>query len=546
MKTYGNKFLNMEKVLLFPVLMIFILNPMEIYYSNITDFNFRITDFIFYMIAFAVLALLLGGAVLSLLPEKVYRFVACFLIAGSMLLYVQNMFLNKKLSNPDGSPMNWSEMKSTTISNTIVCMIIFVIIYVLLLLLIKKFRKINYISNFAFIMAAIQLVAIVSCLIQINNSGRNFDEYHMSGLDQMSVAANENIIVFIADTTAANHFNRLLEEDPSIADGLKDFTFYNNYESGYSGTYPSVLQMVTGYPVSVEYTRLENSANAWNSDRSRSFYDALHANDFVCNYYVQSWLYEFGEAKPMLESLDNIAVAERIINPTLLNTMMIKYSLYRCVPYILKPRFEVIAERYRDTAYYDDEIAYTNIDFYEKLCTEGLQVNESWNRAYILQHIEGMHPPIALSADVTYDENATPDDQLRGVLAIFYEYVEQLKELGVYDNSTIIFTADHGNQREGAIFFLKQANETHDCLQFNNAPIDASDYQATILSFAGADASTFGTTIFDWKEGDERERVRSTISSDDYYFNMWGHTYTGDAMVLENYDDYDLEFIGVK
>lgn len=546
MKTYGNKFLNMAKVLLFPVLMILILNPMEIYYSNITDFNFRLTDFIFYMIAFSVLALLLGGAVLSLLPEKVYQLVTCFLFAGSLLLYVQNMFLNKKLSNPDGSPMNWSEMKSTTINNTIVCVIIFAVIFVLLLLLIKKFRKINYISNFALIMAVIQLVAIVSCMIQINNSGRNFDEYHMSGADQMSVAANENIIVFIADTTAANHFNRLLEEDPSIADGLKDFTFYNNYESGYSGTYPAVLQMVTGYPVSVEYTRLENSANAWNSNRSRSFYDTLHANDFVCNYYVQSWLYEFGEAKPMLGSLDNIAVAERIINPTLLNTMMIKYSLYRCVPYILKPRLEVIAERYRDAAYYDDEIAYTNIDFYEKLCTEGLQVNESWNRAYILQHIEGMHPPIALSADVTYDENATPDDQLRGVLAIFYEYVEQLKELGVYDNSTIIFTADHGNQREGAIFFLKQANETHDSLQFNNAPIDASDYQATILSFAGADASAFGTTIFDWKEGDERERVRSTISSDDYYFNMWGHTYTGDAMVLENYDDYDLEYIGIK
>lgn len=546
MKNYLSKTINFVKLLIFPFLMVFILNPLEVYYSNITDFNFRVYDFMFYLILLGTIAVVCGSLLISLLPTKAYNVMVCLAFSGSLLLYAQNMFLNSKLSNPDGSPMNWNEMKDTITINTIICVIIFIVLLTVLLLLSKKIKNINSFCNASLIFAAIQLVAIISCFIQISTSGRNFDEYHVSGADQLSVAPNNNVIVFIADTTAADHFTNLYNEDPSIADGLKDFTFYNNFESDFSGTYPAVIQMVTGYPISVEYTRLENAANAWESDRSRAFYNKLHANDYTCNIYVESWLYEFGEAQPMLGSIDNATIAKRIVDPKLLTAMMLKYSLYRCAPYILKSKFEVIPVHFRSASYYFDEIAYENILFYEKIRDNHLSINDSWNNAFILQHIEGMHPPISLSPDVTYDENATPDDQLRGTVKIFNEYVDQLKDLGVYDNSTIIFMADHGNQRDGAIFFLKQANETHDAMQTNHAPIDAKDFQATVLSFIGEDYSDFGTSIFDWNESDTRERVRSTISPDDYYFNMWGHTYTGDAMVLENYDDFDLEFIGLK
>ena len=79
----------------------------------------------------------------------------------------------------------------------------------------------------------------------------------------------------------------------------------------------------------------------------------------------------------------------------------------------------------------------------------------------------------------------------------------------MYNSSTIIITADHGSWNDGdpqPIYFIKKCNEIHDKMQINSAPISADDFQATILALINQNYSEYGTSIFDWSEGDQRER----------------------------------------
>jgi len=97
---------------------------------------------------------------------------------------------------------------------------------------------------------------------------------------------------------------------------------------------------------------------------------------------------------------------------------------------------------------------------------------------------------------------------------IAYNLVAQFKELGIYDDSTIIFMSDHGAHRDrvlsngsSPIFIVKQPGESHDSIQFNNAPVSLEDFMGTIAVNAGlSDPGQYGTSVYDFKEGDERVR----------------------------------------
>ena len=89
-------------------------------------------------------------------------------------------------------------------------------------------------------------------------------------------------------------------------------------------------------------------------------------------------------------------------------------------------------------------------------------------------------------------------------------YLDKLKKAGAYDNTVLIIMADHGYQegdvawgRQCPILLIKGFDEKHDVLQRSNAPIAHEDLQqAYVRLLDGAQ----GSEVFDWKEGDVRER----------------------------------------
>lgn len=77
--------------------------------------------------------------------------------------------------------------------------------------------------------------------------------------------------------------------------------------------------------------------------------------------------------------------------------------------------------------------------------------------------------------------------QAEGVVKYFGEFLFMLKEKGIYDRSTIIFTADHGKFNEGVVFpvfALKQPGHTGQ-IETDHRPLWAKDIRNIILNASG-------------------------------------------------------------
>lgn len=82
-----------------------------------------------------------------------------------------------------------------------------------------------------------------------------------------------------------------------------------------------------------------------------------------------------------------------------------------------------------------------------------------------------------------------------------------MKANNIYDDATIIVTADHGDTTNTqAIFLIKNRFAHADTVQYNHAPVAQQDFDSTILKSLDLPYDDYGPSVFDYKESDMRER----------------------------------------
>ena len=513
MTEFITKFKKTLPIVLLPIISYGILGPLEIYFGNQQEFQFQYTDFLGYFVVICVAICLLVSAAIASLPERVGKVISSLVLGFGIASYLQNMFMNIKLSELDGSPMDWEAMRSYTLINWVIWVVIILAVLCVALKLNKYWNTISMAA--AGFLCGVQFVAVVFLLVIAEPFDQEYEIlWDFSGMKQMSVAPNDNIIVFILDSTGNTTFESMLELYPDALDGLHDFTYFSNADCHYYFTYPSVSHMLTGEDLDFEVSSLNWSKKVWSSERALDFWGELHKSDYTCNLYSEDIGYVFRDAKNLEGKFDNVIPLDPVLNKKRLVKLLAKMSVYKYVPYVLKPVFEVVTNEYNYVIDYigDVRVVTKNGDFYQQLTDRKLSMDSDMKNALVIQHIDGMHIPLTL------DENAqtvksglvTAEENMKGLTVILNEYMNQLRDLGVYDNATIIITADHGLWTDGdlqPIFLIKRKLETHKEVQVNAAPISLDDFQATIFDVLGKDYSKYGTSIYDWSEGDLRERT---------------------------------------
>ena len=103
-----------------PIMCLFVVGPLEIYSSNSEDFLFSLKDFFPQLVGIGLLIWLVASVILLFLPKKVRSICNMLLFYIGLMFYVQNNFLNVKLSENDGAPMRWDQLKAVTTRNTII------------------------------------------------------------------------------------------------------------------------------------------------------------------------------------------------------------------------------------------------------------------------------------------------------------------------------------------------------------------------------------------------------------------------------------------
>lgn len=523
---FKDRYKRTSMVCLFPVISYGILGPLEIYCGNKKDFAFELVDFIWIFFGGSVLIWVLISAASSLCNEKINEKICTGIFIIGVTSYVQNMFMNIKLSEANGSPMEWSSLKTYTWINLVIWIGI-TGSFIALSVVLKK-RWITLLTYMAGFLSAIQLVAVFSLVVSVQTQLNATNDLRMSGEGQFDVAANHNVIVFVLDTFGNTQLENALTNHPDMLDDLSDFTYYNNADCHYYTTFPSMTHMLTGNEVDFSMNAYTWLNNAWQSDKAINFYDILENNNYVCNLYSGNGSTTvYGDIENLYGKFSNIHSEEYEVNRGRLLSLLGKMSVYKYFPYILKPYFEVLTHEFGDIVTLKETkgAVHDNTQFYDKLIEEKLSINSEYKNALIVQHLFGTHLPYTTDQDAQFIEEATIDETVQGLITICKEYILQLKDLGVYNEATIIITADHGSWWENdpqPILFVKRSGETHEQMEVDTAPVSADDFQATILSVIGEDYNEFGTSIFDWNEGEIRNRTVYMIEKNEDYPEVAG------------------------
>ncbi|MCQ2081381.1 MAG: hypothetical protein MJZ11_06960 [Lachnospiraceae bacterium] len=507
-----NKILNSTSVLLLSFVLFGILGPLETYAASPADFNFSFWTVLTIEGIVSTVFLIVGFILLVAIPTKLSNIVTRIIFTVAVSSYIQYMFFNRELSRKDGRPMDWNSMHSTMIINFVEWLVVVAIISILLFIFRSKWNKTCQMT--CLILILIQLVAIASMVITVPK-GSN-DAYQLSAENQYTLAKDENIIVLILDSYGNRMFEQAINDDESILCNLKDFTYYNNCDSQYDRTYPTVTAMITGFPFDFDSDNPENyTTQAWTSDKSTLFFDQMHKKGWKFNVYASNAGLNYGNLVCNADKIDNIEYAEGQIRWKRLLVHFTKASLYKFSPYFLKPYFEQVTGDFKDINGYansfDDHLEHLS----RVLSEDGISLSKDVGKQITIFHTFGAH-------------DAKNVDDLKQCHDFIDLYLEKIKAAGIYDDSTIIITADHGMMWSFAgkdpqpIFLIKLPNESNTKIEILNSPISEADFQATIMKLIEVDTSAFGKSIFEWNEGDKRERTIYFNESPDKYV---GYTY---------------------
>ena len=511
-------------VVFLPLFMFGVFGPSELFFGNYTELGFVYGEFGWKFLFVSAAAALFAAFLILLLPNLPKRIVLCAIWGFTLAGYIQTMFLNKNLEQIGVTAEGYSADTSRVIINLIFWLAVLIAAIVIGIWGKSFFQKLLLCT--CGILLGIQLTGYVSLFLTAKDSAFAYpdsgDELTLNGAGQYTVSSKDNIILFVLDNFSNTFWNASLAAYPEMTEVLSDFTYYNNADCNYYGTYPSLAHMLTGNPLDPSISVNDWLAQCWNNDTTNSYYELLAKHDYKVNLYTPiTDLLTGTNSLSLLEgkisNVGNTSSTMKIDYPKLYKTML-EMSCYRFLPECFKPAFDVKNSQYATiVSYPENEIKYANYDFYAKLKNTGLTLDDSSNY-FNIQHLNGTHEFVNDENCEYAPDDATCETTVKGIFTMLDAYLDQLKNLGVYDNSTIIITADHGSEaRPQMVFFIKEKNETHENMQITNAPISLSELIPTVVQSLGEDHTAFGQSIHDFSADESRERSVYIRARDDSY-----------------------------
>lgn len=548
-KQNKNKILLSVCVNAFLVLSLLFFAPLEIYLGNIAEFNFSFFQTWFMLLAASLIIIIFLVLIESILPKILFKLANLTAFALGLCCYIQAMFLNGKMSSLTGETYSFEQ--NLIVRNLALWIAIFAIIYIAYFIL-SKFKKktivLNSIQYVSLALVLMQIVAFISLVATTDTS--NFIKMdYLTTEGKYELSDKNNVVVFIVDTCDGVHFQSALNKYPDMLDNFPGFTYFPNATSTHSRTYPSIPYLLTGQMCyfDVPSNQYINSAYEHSSFLPDIYDSGCDIRLFTDDQYVGDSVkpYIKNSAQFKQHSLSSISISGLLKN-------MLKISLYRELPYAFKPYmfYEIGAVNSAVMNVADKNYAVDDANFYANLTSQQLTVG-NYDSAFRFYHFWGAHPGYSIDnrAQTVGYENTNAEDAIRGDLYIIEEYIRQMQELGIYKNSTIIITADHGSSGGGdtleikstacPLMMVKPAGKDKDAVcSVSNAPVCHEDLFQTVNDTYGISSEKYGSNIFAIEENASRERYyyyTSLYSDIDGEIALREYSVNGDARNFNNW-----------
>ena len=539
--------------------------PFELYANNMAEFAFGLWDFfgIFIAIAVAVIAALM--LILIWLPKKAFNIACAALSLIALMLYVQGTFLTMGMNSVEGDGVDGAAVSALKlIINTVIWVLIVGGGIAATVIFSKKHTDIiRTVLTVAMVtVIGMQTVSFATVALTTEGvwGGDSGEEEQKSDLvealtykNMEKVAADSNIVYFVVDRFATSYVDTAKKNCPEVFDELDGFTYYDDNVSLYPRTFPSVTYMITGVENDFSRTRTDYFKYAWENSE---FIDTLKANGYSIGLYTDDYyVYEDSTPGGVAAFANNLSGAtETVISDRAgLAKDMARLSLYRYLPFSCRGIVGVVSSTdFQDSVQIISNEAdkYTTDmkNAYDYLSEHPLKLSEGKNFSFI--HIQGVHLPNVYDRDfnpVGDDAKYSTEDAMIQSFKIINLYIKQLKELGLYENSTIIITGDHasiGSDSKDPYYahltalFVKPSGVGEGDLKTSSAPVAQEDIHATILASEGIEHTLdYGVSIFDLDENTERERRYhfQRYIRDDGTYEVVKYKIVGSAKVFGNW-----------
>lgn len=504
--------------------------PLNITNSNRNNLSFSAVDILCATALAAGIFLLILLLFAAIPGGKVHAFIVSAYVGISIAMFVQDSFLNSDFDSLDGLVINWKSFSTKMVINLAVWCAILILPHL-----------IHYFSNriwryfsvtVSLILVMIQTVFLIKDQAELRQIETTHQEkVYLSDEEMFTVGSDKNIVVFMLNETSSKDLQSMSEKYPEVLSALHDFTGYDNANSHYMYTFPSLINLLTGEEWDCESDTVHDyMQKAWRTDQTASFYHELEEAGFERNFYLHL-PYVSNDPSVLRDVFSNLKQDDRgIVIDHDAQQNLYKMSMFRCCPIMLKPFFMLSVSDFssmvtrRDA--WDDEW-----DFAAGMNEKHLTAGNSQN-AFIFYYLPGSHSPYKLdetgqlkdvkniSSDVL--QTVGKEEQLAGVFTLISSYMDQLKAMGLYEKTGIIILSDHGsntgkNTDHQPIYFVKMPGQQQETLDFTSAPITIQDsFSADVMEMAGRDGSRWG--VMSSQMPDEPvERWTRTFAKDNTY-----------------------------
>lgn len=534
--------------------------PYELIAGNSASLIFSLSQTWQVFVLPAVAVAVAIASVLVLLRGRAFN-VALMLAFGFVLAsYVQAIFLNGNLPSADGSVVDWTQYARTAVWTTLV--------WAAILLAPLELSRINrsvaqsVVSFVAAALIVIQGVGVASLFSSDSAiTTKETSEYMMTERGLFTVSPKKNIIVFVLDMyDTSMDLMPAVKENPALLDEMTGFTWYQNSSAVVTPTRNAIPTMLVGQQRANSAVPDYTEGHQYLTDLASAGYDVGLYSDILPtdNPYYRDNAFNIvpTDGRPTDATLDEEGTLR----------VLYKCTLFRDLPWPFKPFFwfytddinqAMVEASEQPTGEADpnrgSEVPYTtnDIGYASDLESIGLAaVDEGETGAFRFIHLNGAHYPY------TMDENGQPGtglsraQQAVGSMNTVSEYLRQLKALGLYDDATIIITADHGYFASSDPFALTDfaANpimlvkppETHELASqpytVSQQPVSNADVLPTALAGLDCDKSEYGV---DMLTEDDPGRVRyfSLLSKDSegVEHGLVEYEIAGDANDIKNW-----------
>ncbi|MDR1392448.1 MAG: membrane protein insertase YidC [Bifidobacteriaceae bacterium] len=530
-----------------PGFLFFFFGFLDLFLQNIAEFPFGARQLL--IIALAVWGV--TGAILTLvlylLRGRVFDVAVSLVLGLTLAAWVQGSFLDGYLGTLNGQAIQWGRFARLAVTNSAIWLAVGLLPLLIRIISRKIWTAMAWVLPTALIASG--SIGLVAALppggLPPQDTVQLYPTY--DGLYEPSAGPNQ--FMFILDMMDQKFVNQITTEEPDFfASQLDGFTEFDNYISNHSRTLPSAVDMVTGELFMFDHPLSEYYTQAY---RDGTFLPELREAGYSTNIYATT-RYSYGSIDDIAGLADNVLRTKMVTTDRNVLKGMTLLSAFRYAPHIAKPTFWRANSLFREGAIAlqggGEPFVTRNVAFYNKLKTQGLHIRGDKPRfSYV--HLDGAHNPATIDRNVKPIE---PDsqplvEQARGAFRMVFEYIAELKRLGLYRDATIVISADHGQwtsnaDRDGlnvprlTALFVKPAGAEGTPMRHSLAPIDVANVRATFLADAHAKDPAHVRTVFQVPDDDQTPRQ--------YYFrrgqpaegeNIEHYEVIGDARDFENW-----------